>query len=59
MKWISLKERFPTEDKKYLCWNGNLNALFFNVKEKAFYSGKFKDLTIKFWMEMPEPPIEE
>jgi len=58
--WISVKDRLPEEDGKYLCvWQGMSieTGLFINGHFRLY--GEIKDKLVTHWMPMPEPPKEE
>ena len=58
IKWVACKDELPTEEKKYLCYNGN------NVKELRFIKEYLAfecfetgvDVDVSHWMPLPEPP---
>lgn len=59
-QWISVKDRLPEKDGKYLCvWQGrSINTGMFTNGHFRLY-GEVKDKLVSHWMSLPEPPKEE
>ena len=69
-EWISVKENLPNSKGVYLCWKKNIHhtgiefhdVMYFDLDRKLFLeSGGLinKDIAVKYWMPLPEPPKEE
>lgn len=53
--WISVKDRMPTENGRYLVVERHLYKW---VGVSTMRNGKF-DMPITYWMPLPEPPEKE
>ncbi len=53
-EWISVKERMPEKDGRYLVVEDH-HTIWVGVA--SMRAGKF-DIPIKYWQEVPEPPKE-
>lgn len=52
-KWISVKDRMPTEEGRYLCMVDDYDA----HEVVDFINGYFNiDAPVEYWMPLPEPP---
>lgn len=64
-EWISVKDRLPTENGKYLAAIAGDKIEEPYVILWWFYNGKFQDFYyfptryVSHWMPLPEPPKEE
>lgn len=68
MKWISVKDRLPEDDKYYLITDGNVSDIAdFNIYSKRFliliddreeqsFNGLYSNSVITHWMPLPNPP---
>ena len=66
MKWISVKEKLPKKEGKYLIYTKNLTGykpLEENIFIAIFYCNDWifkywEDNDVTHWMPLPEPPKE-
>lgn len=59
-QWISVKDRMPDKDGKYLCvWQGRSidTGMFTNGHFRLY--GEVKDKLVSHWMPLPKPPEKE
>ncbi len=54
VRWISVKEKYPEKDGRYLVWVPDWNWLGIS----SLRSGKFDDTLATHWMPLPELPKE-
>ena len=59
-EWISIHDRLPEEDAEVLIWN-NLGieiAAFTTNPTKQWYGFNGRQVIVRYWMPLPEPPKE-
>lgn len=62
--WISVKDRLPYDNSRYLCYCQDINSLgisyyqwncCYHVNTKTF-TDALRTVTVTHWMKLPEPP---
>lgn len=58
-RWISVKDRLPEEEGKYLicCSDGYQTTAEYENKTWLVYTGRYEEIEdVTHWMPLPEPP---
>ena len=64
-KWISVKDRLPEHDGRYLCnvksfsFKGSFYITMLKYDKGGFIEGRIYTDDVTHWMPLPEPPISE
>ena len=58
MEWISVKDKLPEKNDRYLTLDSFPNNYKIGVSTGSFENGGWVSTSITHWMPLPEPPIQ-